>query len=71
MDKGNLVLSVTLVIVALTGFVSNLCIHIQDGGRLIDMGMYLTFFVMWSSALYVAIQERKERKKKLNKGGRQ
>ena len=65
MDKGNLILSVTLVIVALTGFVSNLCIHIQDGGRLIDMGMYLTFFVMWSGALYVAIQERKEHKNKL------
>ena len=65
MDKGNLILSAILVIVALIGFVSNLCIHIQDGGRLIDMGMYLTFFVMWSGALYVAIQERKERKNKL------
>ena len=47
MDKGNLILSTILVIVALTGFVSNLCIHIQDGGRVIDMGMYLTFFVFY------------------------
>ena len=65
MDKGNLILNAALVIVALIGFVSNLCIHIQDGGRLIDMGMYLTFFVMWSGALYVATQERKERKNKI------
>ena len=65
MDKGNLIISTTLVIVALTGFVSNLCIHIQVGGRLIDMGMYLIFCAMWSGVLYVTIQERKERKNKL------
>ena len=65
MDKGDLVLNAALVIVALIGFVSNFCTHIQVGGRLIDMGMYLTFFAMWSGALYVAIQERKERKNKL------
>lgn len=65
MDKGNLIISIFLVIVALTGFVSNLCIHIQDGGRIIDMGMYLTFFAMWSGVLYATIQDRKERKNKL------
>lgn len=65
MDKGDLIISTILVIVALTGFVSNLCIHIQVGGRLIDMGVYLTFFAMWSGVLYVTIQERKKRKNKL------
>lgn len=65
MDKGDLILSTILVIVALTGFISNLCTHIQVGGRLIDMGMYLTFFAIWSGVLYVTIQKRKERKNKL------
>lgn len=56
--KGDLVISATFVIVALTGFVSNLCIHIQDGGRLIDMGMYLLY------------KSAKNVKTNLNKGGR-
>lgn len=65
MDKGDLILSTILVIVALTGFISNLCTHIQVGGRLIDMGMYLIFCAMWSGVLYITIQERKKRKNKL------
>ena len=65
MTKGDLILSLFLALTALVGFISNLCIHIQIGGRLIDMGMYLTFFAMWSVILYATIQEYKKRKNKL------
>ena len=65
MNIGDLILSSFLVLTTLIGFVSNLCIHIQDGGRIIDMGMYLALLAVCSAALYVAIEEYRESKNKI------